>query len=57
MHKNDRDPSRSPQNPAQGSIRSQKNINISAAFHMKTENDRGDDDHHRSPDIGRSDMR
>ena len=24
---------------------------------MKTENDRGEDDHHRSPDIGRSDMR
>lgn len=56
MHKNDREPSRSPENPAQGSIRSQKNINISAAFHMKTENDRGEDDH-RSPDIGRSDMR
>lgn len=57
MHKNDREQSKSPQNSGQVSIRSQKNINISVAFHMKTENDRGQDEHHRSPDIGRSQMR
>lgn len=36
MHKNQRDQSRSPENQGQGTIKSQKNINISAAFHMKT---------------------
>lgn len=36
MHKNDRDQSRSPEHSAQAAIKSQKNINVSTAFHTKT---------------------
>lgn len=39
-------------------MKSQKNINSAVSFHLKTEHerDRGDEDH-RSPDIGRSELR
>lgn len=38
--RHEREASRS---PGQGVIKSQKNINISAGFHIKTENDKGED--------------
>ena len=56
MRNMERDQSRSPDYLGQGIIKSQKNINSSSNFHMKTENDRGDDEH-RSPDIGRAELR
>lgn len=57
MRNLEREQSRSPDYLGQGIIKSQKNINSSSNFHIKTENDRGEDDHHRSPDIGRAELR
>lgn len=41
--RHEREASRSPEHSGQGVIKSQKNINISAGFHIKTENDKGED--------------
>ena len=49
--------SKSPDYSHKPSIKSQNNINSSSNFHIKTENDRTDDDHHRSPDIVRAELR
>lgn len=55
--KMEREQSKSPEYLGQGIIKSQKNINSSSNFHIKTEHDRTDDDHHRSPDITRAELR
>lgn len=52
MKINENEASKSPEN-ANPPMKSHKNITSAMAFHLKSENDRGDDDHHRSPDMNR----
>lgn len=52
MKSAENDKPKSPQYGGQA-IKSQKNIISSAAFSLKTEHERGDDEHHRSPDVSR----
>ena len=52
-----REQSKSPDYGGQVAIKSQKNINSAVSFHLKTEHERDRDEDHRSPDIGRSELR
>ena len=57
MRNKEYEQSKSPDYLAQGFIKSHKNINSSSNFHIKTETDHRDDEHHRSPDIGKAELR
>lgn len=56
MKINENEASKSPDSANQP-IKSHKNITSAMAFHLKSENDRGEDQHHRSPEINRGQLR